>query len=166
MSEYCVKDANPENQKVKRPRVIVLYSIFGPPIGGLIVYLIFLAYTARNEYFLADFRENTLEVLTSLLGGLISFPLLAYLFGGVQALLTGALIKRLSDSDGRFGYLTAFFAAMWVGVCMSFVLSAAYFFSIGYIPVSAIVALGVLGIVASLIVRFLFRKSFRQTGGL
>lgn len=145
----------------RNSRAILIYGLFGPPVGGLIAYIILLVYAARGEYWWADFRENTLEVLASLSTGLIAFPLYGYLFGGVQALLTGLIVKTFADTDGRFGYMTAFVAATLVGVVVGLFLTTGYFFSIGYAPVIAFVVLAVIGITASLIVRFLFRKRFR-----
>ena len=149
----------------QRSRIVLIYSIIGPPIGGLIAYFAFMVSATFSEMFWVNTKEATLESLLSLLSGIVVFPLLAYMFGGLQALCTGLLIARIANRDGRFGYLTAFAAAAFIGLLVGLV--AVLVYSVSGVSVSDIAlafsVLWAIGVASSLLLRCWFRGLFAKS---
>lgn len=144
----------------REPRIIMIYALVGPPFGGMIVFLMFLISASFGETWRENLHDDFSGTIFSLIGAAIGFPVMGYPFGGVQALLTGLLIKTVASSGGRFGYLTAFLAPAFVGAAVTVLLTYLYYDGVGFAPISVFIAVGLIGIVASLIVRFLFRRRF------
>ncbi|MEO1240530.1 MAG: hypothetical protein AAFX54_01355 [Pseudomonadota bacterium] len=148
-----------------KPRIVLIYGLFGPPIGGFIVYIFILGSVFTNDYWWSDIQEYPLqeyplEYILGLMAVFVGIPLTGYVFGGVHALLTGTLVKYMSNQDGHFGYFTAFWAAFLVGITVGLVLSVGYLLSAGAAPVEAFAILALIGVASSLTVRFLFRRTF------
>ncbi|MAW80725.1 MAG: hypothetical protein CMI63_10840 [Parvularcula sp.] len=139
-------------------RIIMIYAIVGPPIGGVITHGIYWFSSFLDSGIL---QGSLLEIAFTLIGTLPAFMLLSYPFGGVQALLTGLLIKTIAGKEGRFGYLTAFLAAALVGIGVAVLLALGYVPSVGFAPIGALTILGMIGVGASLIIRYFFRNRFR-----
>lgn len=162
MSNKENKHAASSNSGYRASRIVLIYGLFGPPIGGLIVYVYYLIdsfFLSRMPNFV-DRHYDFVDAIFSIAAGFIAFPLLGYAFGGVQALLTGLLIKTLAGPEGKFGYLTVLLAATVVGASVGALLVSGYVTAIGFAPITIVIVLGVIGIAASIIVRFLFRRRF------
>lgn len=146
--------------KYQENKIIMIYALAGPPVGGAITHVI---------YWFSTFLESRLpggsliETVFTLIGSLPAFLLLSYPFGGVQALLVGLVIKTFARSAGGFGYLTAVFAAGAVGTALGVLLSMGYISALGETPVGVSTFLAVVGIFASIVVRFLFRDRFAHS---
>ena len=161
MSETKVGGLIPEqigSREVKAGRGLVffIYMIAGPPIGGALFLLGFMGYGIFAETgptFLSKFDETAVLRFFATLPMIFGFTLLfGYFLGGLQAAGAGLILTLMSDKNGRFGYGLAFLAAivpsllgawLWMGDAPGF---AAILFS--------------LGLAASLVLRFLFRKRF------
>ena len=167
MTQNETNKADP--QKVVRPysenrrgMIIGLYLLVGPPIGAAIIVALlwvamFLSFVDGGQINIdgADL-SNGLGVLAVV--SVLAAPV-SYFFGGIQALVTGIIIACFSDKDGKFGYGLALLAPVAPCVAAAFVLDVergepnwgAFF--------------GVVGVLASLIVRLLFRQRFSKSAG-
>ncbi len=167
MSEHGEVDAQ-ERRLIKgdfrrKALVFFIYMVFGPPIGGFatLVAVFLFGMFASGEF---NFPGNvTAEDVLELLHVIIWIPMMSlwgYVFGGIQAAMTGLILAAASDLEGRFGYDKAIVATLPPS------LFAGIFISKDAIPELNsengffILVLTAAGIFASVAVRFLFRRRF------
>ncbi|WDI30799.1 hypothetical protein PUV54_12630 [Hyphococcus flavus] len=148
----------------RRVTIFLIFLVFGPPIGGLIAIHGFLLYmilqTGLSEVF-PEFKFQTLL-------GLVLWPIWAfmlslygYIFGGIQAGVTGCILAIIADRNGRFSYQIAVMATL-----PSSLLAAIHFGLRGNGELFFAAILAGVSVAASLIVRFLFRKRFQPVRGV
>ena len=140
-------------------RIALIYGLFGPPVGGIFVWVYYWIERVVDEVLL---YESIFEGVISIVGTIVGFALLGYPFGGIQALLTGLLIKAIAGPQGKFGYLTALIAPSIIGGVASVILCAGYIGALDNAPIEIAAFIAVIGIAASLALRFLFRKRFQR----
>lgn len=135
--------------------VFFIYLLLGPPLGALVFYLGLIGYSVIDNGFgnssgwaVAD----AVEFVVAFFSLLWVITLFSYFFGGLQAAGTGLILAILSRDGGRFGYGLAFMAALVPSFLGAALLA-------GDAPGFA-VALFATGLVASFLLRFLFRKRF------
>ncbi|NOX84135.1 MAG: hypothetical protein GXP06_14355 [Alphaproteobacteria bacterium] len=156
-------DGDAPPHKCRQPWIILIYTLAGPPIGGIIAMLsiyVYLAIETGFQSWLDNVRAEPIQIFLSLSRAFITVAFYGYIFGGIQALLTGIYISLNSGNDGKFGYGLAITASVFVALAVTAVLTAFYQIRSGYAFLVAPIILGAIGIAASVIVRFLFRKRF------
>lgn len=157
-NQYANENSS-KSAALRRRKVFFIYVIFGPPIGAIIVVFTVLVVTMYDGGI--DLTYGSWIELIQALSWFLMITLFAlmysYLVGGVQAALTGVIVACLSSNNGRFGYGLALAAPALVGLVAGIVL--AYPLNTGA-QLSAY--LGVIGVLANLAIRFLFRKRFRR----
>ncbi len=154
-----------ENPPLRTVPVIAIYTGLGPPIGGVLASLLLFA-VAMFEAAGGSLTGFSTSALESVLGLIVFIPISAlygYYLGGIQAFLTGAIIAFASRSKGGFGYVTAFLAPLAVGVVAGVLIVTDFRLDFtrvvpGEYMMAAILA--AIGVVASLILRLLFRRLF------
>lgn len=158
-----------DNPLVVRPKfrrtamVFFIYLIFGPPIGGLATILAFLVLPgilAGNFGLLGDASGEGFVQLVFLPVWVVMLSLWGYVFGGVQAAMTGLILAACSDLDGRFGYDRAIFATLPPSVFAGIFIGKDYVDDYGAGHGFLTLVLTLASIVASLALRYLFRKRF------
>ena len=95
--------------------VVVFASVFGPLIGGVVVWLAVLVAA------IANMNAPNFDVLYALFFIFALFPgflLFSYYPGVAYAVLTSILIAFISDRDFRFTYLQAMVAAVISGLIL------------------------------------------------
>lgn len=155
---------SPENKtphERKPVPIILLWFFVGPPVGGLL--------TVLGTVLFLSFEFDIREAL-NVLGGISLYEmvwipiyllfgsLMGYVFGGVQALLTALLLKRWYKINGTVGYGAAAGAAAVVGLLAAILLTA-FSGEAAITDFKLSVVLFLAGIAASVVVRFLFRRS-------
>ncbi len=163
MSADNLTDSDAPTSKGRRPRIILIYVLAGPPIGGIIAMLAIYMYLAIETGFqpwLDNVRAEPIQTILSLPMTFIIVALYGYIFGGIQALLTGIYISLNSGKNGKFGYKLAITASAFVALVVTAVLTAFYQIRTGYAVLAVPIILGAIGIAASVLVRFFFRKRF------
>lgn len=143
----------------RRLPIIFIYALLGPPVGAIVFLSGALLAAAYQSLKLNGWEGVSLsDALQSL--AVVPVVLLyaipfSYLFGFVQALLTGVALAELRARTGKARYLEAVLVPLVIGAGAYAVMAA------GLYPVydfaAAIVAIG---IAASLVLRFLFRRAF------
>lgn len=154
-----------EKSPLRMAPIIAIYTGLGPPIGGVLTSLSLFA-VAMFEAGGGSLTGFSTRALESVLGLIVLIPISAlygYYLGGIQAFLTGAIIAFASRSKGGFGYVTAFLAPLAVGVVAGVLMVTDFRLDFtrvvpGEYMMAAILA--AIGVVASLILRFLFRRRF------
>jgi len=165
MSMGNLTDGDAPSRKSRRPRIILIYTLVGPPVGGILTLLaIFIssAITSGLEIWLGNVRTEPVLTILSVPMMFVGFALFGYIFGGIQAFLTGAYISLVAGKDGKFGYLTATACAVLVGALTSGVLAVFYWVGVGFVPAVELAYLAFVGVISSIIVRWMKRHSFRK----
>ncbi len=152
-----------EKRQGYRPRssIILIYAFLGPPVGSLLFLLGVFLFSLQDEInygVLAD--PSVLGVLKGIGAFLLFFIFtipFSYMFGFVQALLTGVVLSGLHNKNGKAGYLAAFLTPLGISAGAYAVFGFGFEFGQGF--AAAIAAIGVL---TSLILRFLFRGAFEN----
>lgn len=142
----------------KRGNIILFYIFVGPPVGGMLVFLylfVFSLLSGAADFWTDSFFKEPLEALSTFAGNFILVTLLSYVFGGVQALATGLLISTISGPEGNFSYVVALIIPAIVGATVMLALAEAY-----QMPLGIGAFLGAIGVGASILIRFLFRRRF------
>ena len=138
--------------------VFFIYLLLGPPLGALVFYLGLIGYSFIESGFGNPSDGMSVAAVAEFVVAFFSFlwviVFFSYFAGGLQAAGTGLILAVVSKDGGRFGYNLAFLAAL-VPSFLGAVLFA------GDTPGFA-VAMFVTGIVASLLLRLLFRERFRR----
>jgi hypothetical protein len=164
MSMDNLTDDDAPTHKGKRPRIILIYALAGPPIGGIVAILSIYMYTAITsgfEIWLDNVRAEPIQTLLSLLMTLVAVAFYGYILGGIQALLTGSFISLFAGKDGKFGYGLAIIAPAFVALGVGGAWMVFYQIRVGFTPFfEPPIMLGAIGVAASVTVRFLFRKQF------
>lgn len=140
----------------RKVMVFFIYLIFGPPIGGIITLTSMLGYVVIEEGFGQTFSNEWFSGFPLFPFYILFLSLWGYLFGGVQAALTGLILSISSDAGGRFGYFHALLATIPPSILAGIFL---YFQERDGFVASGVLA--IVSVVASLVVRFLFRNRFR-----
>ncbi len=148
----------------RKAMVFFIYLIFGPPIGGLATILTFLilsAVLAGDLGLLGDASGEGFIQLFFLPIWVVMLSLWGYVLGGVQAAMTGLILAACSDLDGRFGYDRAILATLPPSIFAGILIGKDYVndYDAGHGFLTLVLA--VASIVASLVLRYIFRKRFR-----
>lgn len=145
---------------MKKPRTILIYGLIGPPIGSLFPSILFLAEHFFGKYSVQN--NDVIENFAMVIGVVVGLAVPSYIFGSVQAIITGAAIKYFSDENGRFGYFTAFINGICINTFLCGLLAIPYMLA-GYTEALAAVAfLAGIGVASSLLVRVVFADKFRK----
>ena len=143
----------------RRLPIVLIYAFLGPPVGAIVLLLsMFITSFAEaiSREGLGALSIENLSSSASYFSIAHIFIAFSYLFGFVQALLTGVILAEWRARFGGAGYLAAFIAPLCVGLAAyAVLLPAAPGFGHG-VPL----LLGAIGIAASLILRFFFRSIF------
>ena len=143
----------------RRLPIILIYALLGPPVGAIVLLLsMFITSFAEaiSREGLGVLSVENLPSFATIFGVAYIVIAFSYLFGFVQALLTGVILAEWRTRFGGAGYLAAFIAPLCVGLAAyAVLLPAAPGFGHG-VPL----LLGAIGIAASLILRFFFRSAF------
>jgi hypothetical protein len=148
----------------RKAMVFFIYLMFGPPIGGLATILTFLilsAVLAGDLGLLGDASGEGVIQLFFLPVWVVMLSLWGYLFGGVQAAMTGLILAACSDLDGRFGYDRAVIATLPPSMFAGILIGKDYVNDHDAGHGFLILVLTLASIVASLVLRYLFRERFR-----
>ncbi|MCA8887488.1 MAG: hypothetical protein KDA46_01580 [Parvularculaceae bacterium] len=166
-----------QNSVARKLSIIAIYTFLGPPVGGALtaISMFFLeAFDASNGS-LAVFATKALQSLPGMVFIIPSAAIYGYFFGGVQAFITGVGIAYAANGRGGFGYLTAILVPLVVGVvagvliATDFRLDFTFRFDFTRLSSSEYVSaavLAVIGVGASLVLRFLFRRRFAPVHNL
>ncbi|PQA85599.1 hypothetical protein CW354_21930 [Marinicaulis flavus] len=147
--------ADPGEKIGRRFAIFCVYLVLGPPVGGLFLIAGALltagasVFTGNGDGISSGSGWDTIFGVFALTPLVLMF---SYLFGGLQAAATGLFLAVFSGKEGRFGYILAVLAPVPPGLVALFVM--------GRDGLSGGLALGLLGILASVTLRFVFRKSF------
>ncbi|WP_428409629.1 hypothetical protein [Hyphococcus sp.] len=155
MSDVQPHDATSSQEAGGRGRkvaTILIYLLLGPPVGGMIFAAFFSVSNVYN--FLTGSSANQEDLVSGTVGLFVLAMPFSYMFGGLQAAMTGVIIAICTRNEGRFGYGLAFLASL-----VSSLVGAVIF---GRDAVGFGVILVVVGVLSSLVLRFLFRKVFRE----
>ena len=162
MSETDLGVLSPEVEKGSkggRLAIFAIYLAFGPPMGAIIFVVTIVAAGLIGRLFeIATGQPAGSSQLTDIINLLFFFSampiiiMLSYLFGGLQAAVTGIIIAVSSGKGRKFGYGLAFLAPV--------IPSAAALFVLGRGETGLGWFLGVIGVTASLAIRYLFRARF------
>lgn len=139
--------------------IVVIYTLFGPAVGGLITISVLLGVAAAAGGFGAqsEFVGSPIELWFWLPAAFLFGVFYGYIFGGAQALVCGLLLAAVSDLNGRFSYAQAAIASMIVAI-----LSAALIFVAIDDDVGNAVFMVAAGPPTSLLLRWIFRKWFSR----
>ncbi len=146
--------------------IVFIYLIFGPPIGGLATILgffTFAVFAEGNGAFFESFAGEDIGDLLMMPVWMFLMSLWGYVFGGAQAAMTGLILAVASDREGRFGYDRTIIATFPPSLIAGIVISGGAFPALGNENGLVIFILTLTGVVASIAVRFLFRKRFGAT---
>lgn len=147
------------SQLDRRLPIFFIYFVVGPPVGGLL-FTAFFTISMLHGFVFGEVAEAG-DAFFRFLGGLfVMVPLaviFSYFFGGVQAAVTGLFISGFAPRNGRFGYLTAFVAAIGPSLAGAFLIARESIFFGTW--------LAAIGTLASLMVRYIFRRRFSPSGG-
>ena len=167
MTSVYGAEVSPSNESVREARapramIFFIYLLAGPPAGatlfvaGVVAYGIGLQLSGAGVGigYNGPSETSMLQTIATIPVFWIVASVLSYIFGGLQAAGTGLLLTFMSGEDGRFGYGLAFFAALvpsFFGAVL-FGRDAPGYFAV----------LFAIGVAASLILRFHFRKRFSR----
>lgn len=137
--------------------IVVIYTLFGPAIGGLITISVLLGVAAATGGFGAqnDFVKSPVELWFWLPATLLFGVIYGYIFGGAQAFACALLLAAVSDLNGRFSYARAAIASMIVAF-----LSAVFFYVAIDDKLGNAAFMVAAGPPTSLMLRYLFRNRF------
>lgn len=107
----------------------------------------------RNENEVSD--ASNVKTVLNVLAITPLVMLFSYVFGGLQAAATGAIIVLFARKDGGFGYSLAIIASIVPSII------GAAIFAQGSIGIGLFLV--VVGVLASFVLRFTLRKSFEKT---
>lgn len=143
--------------------IVVIYTLLGPAIGGMLTISVLIAMTAATTGFESGYDnfDAPLQMLLSLPMTLLLGALFGYYVGGVQAVMCALLLAAISDLNGRFSYARAAIASMVVAF-----LSAVFFYVAIDDNLGNAAFMVAAGPPTSLILRFLFRKRFAPVRAL
>ncbi len=141
--------------------IILIYALLGPPVGSVIFLLgVFLISLEDGFKSVALTEPSVIETLKGvgyfILFFVFTIPF-SYIYGFVQALLTGAVLSEILKRRGKAGYLAAFLTPLVIGLGV-YVISD---FGIEREREVA-AAMVVVGVLASLVLRFLFSSAFNE----
>ena len=142
-------------RKANRFKIILIYLVWGPPVGGLISTLMLSVWGGVKAETLQDALSY---VLLPLAGLPIALPL-SYLLGGVHALAVGVILYFVADEDGKFSYGWSIGAALITASVVGFALT-------GTGRVGAGLLLGIISIGTSVALRYFFRRRFGRDPAL
>ena len=141
--------------------IILVYSVFGPPVGWAVLSVSFAVFAAGQEIVESGFDIPSARAsLQAVLGFLALLPiggLFSYFFGLIPAFLTGVALAAWHGARGRAGYAAAFVAALGAGL----IVYALNIFDIAEHSAYAAVLISI-GVAASLILRFFFCGMFAK----
>lgn len=137
--------------------IVLIYTLLGPAIGGMLTISVLIAMTAAMYGFEsgASISETPLQMLLSLPMTLLLGALFGFYVGGAQAFVCALLLAAVSDLNGRFSYAWAATASMIVAF-----LSAVFFYVAIDDNLGNAAFMVAAGPPTSLMLRFLFRKRF------
>ncbi|MEO1136379.1 MAG: hypothetical protein AAFW68_07190 [Pseudomonadota bacterium] len=157
IKDITYKDFDELERKIEPDRrlpIFFIYLIFGPPIGGVI-----FAIGWFGALFISQISSTTIVPAEALWTHAQAFPLFlllsivfSYLFGGVQAILTGLFISAFAKRNGKFGYRMALLAS-FSGSLLGGLLFARD-------SLTFLALLTAIGVLASILIRFVFRNRF------
>ena len=142
----------------RRLLVFIIYLVFGPPIGGFLVingFVISMGVNMGGAELISKLNvQSFFDVLMWPFWSMV-LSLFGYLFGGIQAAITGLVLVLMSDERGHFSYRTAIIATL-----PSSLLTAIFLATEGDSQWLFIAILALVSIAASVLVRYFFRKRF------
>lgn len=150
-----------QSTQLRRLPIILIYGFLGPLVGGFLFLLgsavFVLAIEIKRDGLAALSFAEVLPFLASFfLLWIFSIPF-SFLFGFVQALLTGLALAEWRMQTGRVTYFDAGLAAFIIGIIACLVLAGPLETSHAFA-----VSVAIIGILASLILRFVFRAVFAK----
>lgn len=135
-----------ESKRAGPLAIIIVFTLFGPPIGTAILFIGLSAWELT-----ATMDLEGLKIFALLPVGI----LFGYFFGGLQALACGILLAVYARSIGRFSYFAALVVSLFVGGIAMVVLSASDSGLAGLVAI-----LLAIGILSALLIRLLFARRF------
>ena len=139
--------------------IILTYGIFGPPVGAFWFWFGLLPIGIINDLQSGKFDIlRYIEFMRSMAGGFVFSIPFSYVFGFIQAFLTGAFLGGLYVAAGKVGYLAAIIAPVIIGfIVYAFMVFGEGSESVFWIWVACV------GVLSSLTLRFLFRWLFAKS---